>query len=320
VKIAAKIAVSVLLIWLLVRGMDIDAVVGRMFGVGAEAVVTACVILALLAVLQALRWGRIIRAVGRDMPFRDAFAIVLIGQFFNQTLPSSVGGDGVRMWRAHKLGLGLAAAVNSVLLDRLAAFLALILIVAVSLPVIMPLMGDGPERWAAAVAVAAGICGFALLLSLDRLPPSWRRWRAVAAAATLAADARRVFAAPRHAAPVVVASVTIHVGVSLAVYVLARALGIEATATDCLILVPPVLLFTALPISIAGWGVREGAMVTAFSLIGVPAADAFALSILLGLVIMAVGLPGGLVWVLTGGRSAATFVPRAAAEAEDSGA
>ncbi|KAF0137780.1 MAG: hypothetical protein FD153_1608 [Rhodospirillaceae bacterium] len=65
-----------------------------------------------------------------------------------------------------------------------------------------------------------------------------------------------------------------------------------------MVLVPPVLLIMTLPISIAGWGVREQAMITAFGLVGVSEESALALSILSGLTILAGGLPGGVVWLV----------------------
>jgi uncharacterized membrane protein YbhN (UPF0104 family) len=57
-----------------------------------------------------------------------------------------------------------------------------------------------------------------------------------------------------------------------------------------------------LPISIAGWGVRETAMVSAFSFVGIPDASTLVLSILFGIVTMLTALPGGLVFLTAGGR------------------
>ena len=81
------------------------------------------------------------------------------------------------------------------------------------------------------------------------------------------------------------------------VYTLAVSLGTQVTLIDCLVLIPPVLLITTIPISIAGWGVRESAMVVAFVLIGVAEGDAFVLSILLGRVNIVLSIPGGILWI-----------------------
>jgi uncharacterized membrane protein YbhN (UPF0104 family) len=69
------------------------------------------------------------------------------------------------------------------------------------------------------------------------------------------------------------------------------------------VLVPPAVLVATLPISIAGWGAREVAMVKLFGLIGVPASQAVALSVLFGLSTVLIALPGGLFWLLAARQS-----------------
>ena len=69
---------------------------------------------------------------------------------------------------------------------------------------------------------------------------------------------------------------------------------------DCLVLIPPIVLVSTIPISIAGWGVREAAMITLLALVGVAEADAFVLSVLFGLLTFGLSLPGGIVWIIGG--------------------
>ena len=69
------------------------------------------------------------------------------------------------------------------------------------------------------------------------------------------------------------------------------------------LLVPPVVLITMLPISIAGWGVREGAMILALGQIGVAPVDALSLSVLFGLTGLAAALPGAALWMTSGARA-----------------
>ena len=73
------------------------------------------------------------------------------------------------------------------------------------------------------------------------------------------------------------------------------------------VLVPPIVLVTTLPISIAGWGVRESATVIGFGFIGVAPADALALSVLFGLVQIVMGVPGGIMWLAQKGRGGAAL-------------
>ena len=88
----------------------------------------------------------------------------------------------------------------------------------------------------------------------------------------------------------------------LAMYLIARGLEIEVGIMTAVVLLPPVLLLSLLPISVAGWGVREGATVVALSLAGVPSYQSLALSICFGLCALAISLPGGVLWLVSRGK------------------
>ena len=81
---------------------------------------------------------------------------------------------------------------------------------------------------------------------------------------------------------------------------LCLALRVDLNIIDCFVLIPPVILITTIPISIAGWGVREGAMVAVLAYAGISEGDAFILSLLLGISILIASLPGGLIWIKGG--------------------
>ena len=74
-------------------------------------------------------------------------------------------------------------------------------------------------------------------------------------------------------------------------------------------LVPPVMLITMLPISIAGWGVREATMGLAFGYAGLMASEGVNISLLFGAVSFIVGLVGGLVWILSAEKAAQGTAP-----------
>jgi hypothetical protein len=74
-------------------------------------------------------------------------------------------------------------------------------------------------------------------------------------------------------------------------------------------LVPPVMLITMLPISIAGWGVREATMGLAFGYAGLIANEGVNISLLFGAVYFIVGAIGGVVWILSAEKAAQGTVP-----------
>ena len=88
----------------------------------------------------------------------------------------------------------------------------------------------------------------------------------------------------------------------LAAWFTAKAIGSPLGFVQSMLLMPPVILIAAIPISIAGWGVREGAMITAFSYAGLPESDALAISVLFGAGAFIIGAIGGLVWILSRDR------------------
>jgi integral membrane sensor domain MASE1 len=88
-----------------------------------------------------------------------------------------------------------------------------------------------------------------------------------------------------------------------------RLLRVQVTslgeAVGILLLVPVVLTVTAVPISLAGWGVREGAAIFLFGLVGMEEHDALAISLCYGLLAAVTSLPGGIVWLVTRERDRA---------------
>ncbi|MCK5167303.1 MAG: flippase-like domain-containing protein, partial [Rhodospirillaceae bacterium] len=102
---------------------------------------------------------------------------------------------------------------------------------------------------------------------------------------------------PSIAGPLMFWAVLGHINLSIMVWVLSIGIGVEITLVDCLALFPLILLIQTLPISIAGWGVREGAMVKVFAMVGVPAGGALAISLLFGVAVAIMSLPGGWLWI-----------------------
>ncbi len=252
--------------------------------------------------LGAVRWALVLRALSAPFHWLQTLAVYYIGVFFSIVLPGAVGGDAVRMWFARRNGLTLATAVNSVALERAVTVFALVLLVCLTQPVLMLRLPDLPGAWVFPMLLAVCVLGILALAALDRLPDSLHRWRLVRGLAVLAADTRKLFFHPGYSLGTVVIALFGHANLSLVAYVLAVGLGLDVHVLDCLVLVPPVILIMTLPISIAGWGVRETAMVTAFAFVGVSESSALVLSIMFGIVTMLTALPGGLVFLLAGGR------------------
>ena len=303
-----KFALSGALIWYVLKDVDLGEAWARASGISPGLLILACSMFFGNALIGTLRWRMVIRAIGAYLSLRQTFTFFYSGVFFSIALPGAVGGDAVRMWMARKAGMELGQAVNSVMLERVAQVLGLVLLVACVQPILLQRIGDIPGSWVFPALSVAGLCGTGVLMLLDRLPVRLRDWRLIRGLGQLASDTRLLFLNFRHSLPTLFLAVLAHANLSVATWVMALGLDIQVSVIDCIALVPPVILIMTLPISIAGWGVRETAMVVAFGFVGVESHEALVLSILFGLVNMAVALPGGLVWLASRG---ATFDPQA---------
>ena len=92
-----------------------------------------------------LRWREISAECGAPLRPAQAMRFNLIGTFFNQTLPSSIGGDAVRLWLVARGGAGWRAATYSIFVDRAIGLIALAIIIVASLPWSYNLISD-PRR------------------------------------------------------------------------------------------------------------------------------------------------------------------------------
>jgi uncharacterized membrane protein YbhN (UPF0104 family) len=295
----AKLLVSVgLLIWLIDRVRLTEQPLSLGDG-DWRALVVVWLLQSLLPLVQAARWRLIAAALGRRLPFAAAVTNVYIGQFFNQVLPSSVGGDAVRVWKLTRL-MPLQVALTSVAFDRIVALISVPLIMMVGSGMLFHLVPPGALRWTLLAMTAAMACGLVLLLCGDRIPLPARLagCRPVEFARSVPRAARRLFCDPGRLACGLVLSVLIHFGVGTSLWVLALGNSVDAPLATFLVLAPLITMVTTVPISIGGWGVREGAIVAALGLLGVAPASALAVSVQFGLVMLVVGLPGGVLTLL----------------------
>ena len=246
---------------------------------------------------SALRWHIVLRAETTSPGPWTLLKIVLVGLFFNQVLPSGVGGDAVRAWRCHRLGIGVAAAIRSLVLDRVSGYVVTVVLLAAGLPVLLHILPDVRQRYGVVVLLGAALCGLLVMFLIDYLPRGLLRFRLMAELAALSREGRRLFARPaRSGAVLSLGAATVGLTI-LAFMLVARSLGVDLPLSSWVVIVPPVSLIQLVPVSLAGWGVRELGFVVVLAGFGIPAEAALTASLLVGLCLIVVGLPGGLLWL-----------------------
>jgi uncharacterized membrane protein YbhN (UPF0104 family) len=259
--------------------------------------------IALYVVFQAassLRWQLLARAQGFDGPPLRYLGYYFIGMFFNLALPTSVGGDVVRVWYlANQAGSGpmagrRLAALVSVLAERVNGVVVLVLLAVLS-ALFCPLPLPAWVGWTVAGVGAATMLGLlavpllrTALVRFPRLSASrrllhlrsvvdgcWRYWRqpGVLVAATLL-------------------SIVVQVGNAAIGYLIGSALGLQVPVLYYGLIVPLVALLALVPISVNGMGLREAGYVVLFAPLGIGPAEAVTFGLLMFAVSASVSLCG----------------------------
>ena len=242
---------------------------------------------------------------GAPLETAQAMRFNVIGTFFNQTLPSSIGGDAVRLWLVARAGAGWRAATYSIFVDRAVGLIPLAVVIAATLPWSYRLIAD-TNGWMALLLLdlAALAAGFGFLV-IGLLPWPWlKQWWATHHIHACAVIANRVLFSRQHGLRVATLSIAIHVVTVVIGWCVVKSIAAPVTFGQIFQLLPPVMLITMMPISIAGWGVREATMALAFGYAGLIANEGVNISLLFGAVSFVVGVFGGLVWILSPEKAA----------------
>lgn len=291
-----KVALSVFLVWYAFSKIDLNTAWVTLRSITLGSVTAALVLFAMQFVLAALRLRKLLEILGTRLGIPSAVDVVAVGAFFSQTFISFVGGDAMRVWRMVRARVPVGTAAKAVLFDRVSGFAGMFLVVLGTAPFLVPIL-DSPEMTAGLLLVlGGGLGGVAALLVLRRLPERWIRHRVTRVLHDLLASGLEIWRSREGAALVLGLSVGIQLLNVIILYELAMGLHVEISLVDGLLLFPTVLFLSMLPISVAGWGVREGAMIAALALVGISPSESLALSICFGLCLIAVSLPGGILW------------------------
>lgn len=308
-RTAIKLALGAAILFAIAYSLDVDAVLRTLLSVSPLAIVIGFVIVLLQMLLAAGRLSAVVGLYGRHFPVGGAFRVTLEGMFFGQTFVSFLGGDALRIWRIRGCGLPLHDATASVALDRLVGTIMNHALVLASLPWLLSIIVAPTVRLGLIILAIAGVAGVVLVALLAvvpgklglfrKLPVRIRENRLMQLVLHTATVGRHLFRPGRRLALAALLGLLIALSNCALFFVLLLGWGVSPTiAAGCALLVPAVLEIAMLPISVAGWGVREGTAIVAFGALGLPAEIAFGSSVLFALILLAVSLIGGALWMI----------------------
>lgn len=267
----------------------------------------AAVLTVFSIVLSAVRWQQVLHAMGLHGRLRALVPLYFAGQFVSNVLPTTIGGDVLRVSRLSKENGDPPDTFASVVLERLTGWLVLPLITFFGLVINPELRELGRATSLAVIIALATLGGLALILFAADHPSLGGRfgtkegWRRFIGAVHVGVDKLRH--RPRAAASVIGAGLLYQFVLCLAALMAAEAVGLtDLGLTPLLAFFPAVLIAQVLPIGISGIGVREGAFIIFLTPLGVPPEQAVALGLLLYLLNLVASLLGAPAFAVGGRR------------------
>ena len=299
--VVLRAAVSIGLLAGLAWWLDLGPVVSRLAQMRFGWVLLAVAISVVQVAVLAWRWRFTAGCLGVDLSYTAAWREYYLSIFLNQVMPGGVVGDVSRAWRQARVQTRqrepAGPAVRAVIFERLSAQAVMTAVALVSLLALPVIVNRGSRLVLFGAGAVAVLIVIAMVVWMRRQSSAQSLVGQVLADLDAAHLSGPVFAAQLVSAAIVV-------GTYLATYLTAaRAVGMDTPLPVLLPLVAPVLMSMLIPVTVAGWGLREGAAAVLWGAVGLTAADGVLVSVAYGLLVLIGSLPGALFLITPGTTS-----------------
>jgi uncharacterized protein (TIRG00374 family) len=290
--------ISIVALWFVLRGVDLARTAELLRQADLRWVAFAAALLSFDLVFRALRWQRLLRPIAA-VAYPRMLGYLLIGYVANNILPARLG----ELIRVHYLGdregISRAAALGTVVVERVVDLVAVVAIAAVAL-LVLSVRGVVAN----AILVGAAVAGLLLIVlalgivahrlpGMDRIAALVERYPRIRDLARSLQGGLAVASRPRTLAEALLASAASWTMAVLAFAAVGQAIGVELSIGQAALIASGVALASAVPAGPSNLGTFEFAAVEIGKAIGVPADSAFALALLVHATILVVTSLGG---------------------------
>jgi uncharacterized protein (TIRG00374 family) len=307
-----KVLVSGGLLWLLLSRVELDHLWFFARKASLPWLTAGVALYVVMLAVSAWRWQLLLTAQHITVPGSRLFNSYLVATFFNNFLPSNIGGDVIRIRDTATAAGSKTLATTVVLMDRGIGLLGLFLVAAVgatsvhavgdAVPMIAPLMwlclGAGVAVAVPAVLMPGGIAR--LLSPLRRLHQEWVGERIE----RLTAGLGRFGQEPRALLSCFIGAVLVQALLVGFYAAIVHSMHIPLSAWHLAVIVPLSFIVQMVPVSVNGFGVREATFTFYFSKLGLPPESALAVSFIGAALVIVVSLLGAVAYILRGSSPA----------------
>jgi uncharacterized membrane protein YbhN (UPF0104 family) len=282
------------------RSIDLPAFWERVKGMNPAWILLAIAAYAFTQSIAVWRWNRLLRAQHIEVERCRLTESIWVSMFFNNFLPSNIGGDVVRIADTAPAAGSKTLAMTVILMDRVLGLTALV-IIASSGALVASLLGVHVPgaRWlwiASALGAVAAIFVIAMpqlvghaLLPVRALDKPWLTERAQ----RLEDAVMRVRNAPTAVGGAFAGAMVVQITIVAFYLLTAEGLAVPLPIFLGAVLIPVSLVVQMAPVSINGFGVREAVFAFFFRRYGLPTDAAVALSLVSTGMVMGLSLVGG---------------------------
>jgi uncharacterized membrane protein YbhN (UPF0104 family) len=270
--LAVNAAVTIGFLCVIAFTVDLAEAGRKLREIGPAPLALALALFAAQSIAAAWRWHALLGSVGARTRFARDFQIYMSAAVANVALLPQIGSLSVRAWLVVREGVGIGPAVSTLMLERLLVLASLGVAIVVGAVILRDVVADFATVW----FVAIGIAGIVAVLIVSSVVMRLIAKRHPASDFAPIAQCAR---APKRSAAIVLSSLFVVYSGFAAVAVIATSLDAEISWLLIFAIQPVVAILAALPISIGGWGVREGGMIVSLGMLGVSIENALAISV-----------------------------------------
>jgi len=310
IKLPVRLIISALIIAVLIQRMNKDVFIETLSSIHLSTWALAIALLMAQIAALTLRWADLLNLGQHKISYFSSLRMNIASLLANTLLITSIGGLVVKVGLAVQAGVPVIRGISAAVTDRLMTLAALVALAALAMPGFSQLYHNHqlniyiPAIISAVVAVFAFAVIFLRRNIMAMISSSSKIEACLSYLKDMATDLPLM-------GRVLVISLAAQIFYFIAVFFIVHSTGINISFSTLLIVLPVITLIASLPLSIGGWGIREGAFVYGLGLLGVPMETAFLISIQIGLVsilaIIIAGIPAvlspGLRQSLLGGQA-----------------
>jgi len=294
-----RIIISLSLLFIIIYKTDFHSLLLILKKADLKLFILSLLIYILSQYLSTHRWRLLIVTKGIEVPFSRLLSFYFVGMFFNLFMPTLIGGDLFRTYDLYKETSDVKEAAASVLVERIAGVLALSSLSLLSLifgfsyiidkPIviysilgwnfifissIILIFNENIKNFFSSVFVKIKLWG--LLVKFHDAIFEYKKY-------------------PRTLMKVILLSFVVQINFLIIFYIMAAALNLDINFIYIWVFTPLITLFSMIPVSLAGWGLREGATIYLYSKIGCSTEASLLLSLSVTFIMTITSLMGGII-------------------------